>query len=150
MIYLSHYLRECLPGFSNTKFIYIFWFGGPHPWHMKVPRPRVELELQLQATVTATQDLSHICDLYHSSQQIQIPDPLKEARDQSCILMDTGQIHFSCTTMGTSQSYTYILAMKIILWGDNLKLSKILFLTKKNLMRLRHDNLSENWFNAMH
>ena len=38
-------------------------------WHMEVPRLGAESELQLPAytTATATPDLSHICDLHHSS-----------------------------------------------------------------------------------
>ena len=37
-------------------------------------------------------DLSHVCDLYHSSRQCQILKPLIEARDQTLILIDTNQI----------------------------------------------------------
>ena len=42
------------------------------------------IELQLLACVTATaiQDPSCVCNLYHSLQQSQIPDPLSKARDQ--------------------------------------------------------------------
>ena len=40
-------------------------------------------------TATATPDLSHICDPHHSSQQRWIVNPLRETRDQTCILMDT-------------------------------------------------------------
>ena len=38
-------------------------------WHMEVPRLGVSSQLQLLAytTVTATPDLSHICNLHHSS-----------------------------------------------------------------------------------
>ena len=45
---------------------------------MEFPRLGIELELQLPAytTATAMQDLSHVCDLYHSSQQSQILKPL--------------------------------------------------------------------------
>ena len=47
-----------------------------HPWHMEVPGLGVKLELQLPAIATviamATQDLSCICDLHHSSWQCQI------------------------------------------------------------------------------
>ena len=70
---------------------------------MEVPRLVVESELQLPAytTTTATQDPSHICDPHHSSQQHQIPDPLSEARDQTCILIDTSWIPFLCATTGT-------------------------------------------------
>jgi len=38
-------------------------------------------------------DMSHMCDLYHSSQQHQIPNPLSEARDQTLIFMDPSQVH---------------------------------------------------------
>ena len=72
---------------------------------MEVSRLGVKLELQLLTHATATaiamQDLSHISDLPHSSWQRQIPDLLSEARDRTCILMDTSRIHFHCATMGT-------------------------------------------------
>ena len=61
---------------------------------MEVPRIGVESELQLPAytTATATPDLSHICDLHHSSQQCQTFNPPDEARDQTRILMDTSWV----------------------------------------------------------
>ena len=61
---------------------------------MKVPRLGVESELQLPActTATATWDLSYICDLRCSLQQQWILNPLSEAKDLTCILMDTSQI----------------------------------------------------------
>ena len=61
---------------------------------MDVPRPGVESELQLLAytTAAAMQDLSLIWDLHHSSQQCQILNPLSEARDRTCVLMDTSQV----------------------------------------------------------
>ena len=57
---------------------------------MEVPRLGVESELRLlaYATATATWDPSHICDVYHSSRQRWIPDPLSKARDGTRILMD--------------------------------------------------------------
>ena len=39
-------------------------------------------------TATATPDLSHICDLHHSSRQRRMLNPLSEARDRTCNLMD--------------------------------------------------------------
>ena len=50
---------------------------------MEVPRLGDKSGVQLPAytTATATRDLSHICDLHHSSQQRQILNPLVEARD---------------------------------------------------------------------
>ena len=46
-------------------------------------------------------DLSHICDLHHSSWQYQLLNPLNEAKDQTCNFMDTNQIHFRWAMMGT-------------------------------------------------
>ena len=62
----------------------------------EVPRLGAESELQLLAyiTATATQDPSCVCDLHHSPRQCWILNPLSEARDHTCILMDTGYIRF--------------------------------------------------------
>uniref|UniRef100_A0A8D0QRP6 Origin recognition complex subunit 2 n=1 Tax=Sus scrofa TaxID=9823 RepID=A0A8D0QRP6_PIG len=78
----------------NFLNFFFFTFLGLHSWHMEVPRLGVESELQLPAYTTATgmPDPSGVCDLHHSSQQRQILNPLSEARDQTCILMDTGQV----------------------------------------------------------
>jgi len=46
-------------------------------------------------------DLSHICDLHHSSWQRQILKPLSKARDQMCNFMVPSWIRFRCTTMET-------------------------------------------------
>ena len=50
---------------------------------MEVPTLGIESELQLPAytTTTVTWDLNRFCDVYHSSQQCQIPSQLSEARD---------------------------------------------------------------------
>ena len=63
---------------------------------MEVPRLGAESELLPLAytTATATPDLSCIYDLHHSSQQRQILNLLSKARDQTCLLVDTSQIHF--------------------------------------------------------
>ena len=83
-------------------FSFSFFFLGPHLRHMKVPRLEVQSELQLPAytTAIATCDPSHIFDLYHSSRQCQILNPLREARDRTRNLTVPSQIHFHCTTMG--------------------------------------------------
>ena len=61
---------------------------------MEVPRLEVELKSQLlaNATVTAIPDPSHVCDLHHKSQQFWVLNKLKEARNQTCILMDTSWV----------------------------------------------------------
>ena len=73
---------------------YFFVFLGTHPWHMEVPRLGIESQLQMPVytTVTATWDSSSIFDLYHSSWQRGILNPLSEARDWTCILMDPSQV----------------------------------------------------------
>ena len=45
-------------------------FLGLHLQHMEIPRIGVEWQLQLPAypTATAKPDLSHVCNLHHSSQ----------------------------------------------------------------------------------
>ena len=64
----------------------------------------VKSELQLLAyiTATATWDRSCLWDIYHSSQQRQILNPLSEARDRTCIPMDTSWICYHWATTGTS------------------------------------------------
>ena len=58
-------------------------------------------QLLAYTTATATWDPGRVCDLYHSSRQRRILNPLSEARDQTIILMDTNQIRFCCATTGT-------------------------------------------------
>ena len=67
----------------------------------------VESEIQLPAYTTATAmgDLSHICDLHHSSWQRQILNPLSKARDWTCILMDASEIHFHWAMTGAPSSH---------------------------------------------
>ena len=68
-----------------------FFFG-----HMEVPRLEAESEVQLPAytTATAMQDLIRVCNLHHSSRQRPILNPLSEARDQTCVLLDATQVHY--------------------------------------------------------
>ena len=70
---------------------YFFCLFRATPTDIEVPRLGVQLELLLPAfaTATATLDPSHICDLYHSSWQCRILSPLRDARDGTCVLMDT-------------------------------------------------------------
>ena len=107
-----------LSGSSFSSWIHFFsfllfflFFSELHPWNMEVLRLGVESELQLLAytTATAVWDSSCIFNLYHSSQQCQIPDPLCKARDWTHILMDTSQSHFHCAT-------------RELLWVDSLSI----------------------------
>ena len=85
----------------GTEFLILrtwFWFKkkfclGLHLQHMKVPKPGV------YATTTAIPDVRCICGLHHSLWQHRILNPLSEAENWTCILMDTGQIRFHRVTM---------------------------------------------------
>ena len=46
-------------------------------------------------------DLSCVCNVHHSSQQHWILNPLSEAKDRTCVLVDTSQICFHYITTGT-------------------------------------------------
>ena len=102
--------------FWHTKNFFFFFFLGPYPWQMEFPRLGVELELQLLAYTTAMAmwDPSHICNLHHSSWQDWNLNPLREARDWTCILMNTSLSHnrnspetffFFCLFRATSVVY---------------------------------------------
>ena len=83
---------------------FLFVFLGPHLQHMENPRLGIESETLLPAYTTATAMgiWSHVGNLHHSSWQHRILNPLSEARDGICLLMDTSQIFFfHCATTGT-------------------------------------------------
>ena len=70
---------------------------------MEIPVLGVKSKLQLlvYTRATAMPDPSHICHLHHILQQCRILNPLNEARDQTCILMDTSWVSYCCATMQT-------------------------------------------------
>ena len=88
--------------FIFILFVY-FYFWGPKSGHMELPRLGLESKPQLPAyaTATATQDLSHVCDLYHRSPQCWVLNPLSEARNWTHNLMVTSWICVCCATTGT-------------------------------------------------
>ena len=81
---LSLSLPTCKMGFTLVapSPIHFFLFRATL-WHMEVPKLGTKSEVSLPAytTPTALRDLSHVCDLYHSSWQYWILNPLSEARD---------------------------------------------------------------------
>ena len=70
---------------------FFFFLFRAVPTHMEVTRLGVKFEPQLLAYVAATArpDLSCICDLHHNLQQHHIFSPLSEAKDRTCVLLDT-------------------------------------------------------------
>ena len=105
------YLLDCALPLDIGGFFCLFCFFvfvGLHPRYVEVPRLGVKSELQLPAT--AIWDLSHVCDLHHSSRQCWLLNPLSEARDQTSVLMDIGQICYHCATVGTP-GHCFVLAL---------------------------------------
>ena len=91
--------KQCLSQACFSFFLFFFFlvfvsFLGPHPRHVEVPR----LGGRIGAVATGlrhshrTWDLSCICDLYHSSRQHQILNPLGKARNPTCSLTVPGWI----------------------------------------------------------
>ena len=75
--------RICAIAVTQATALITLGFLGLHLQHMEAPGLRVKSELLplAYATVTETRDLSHNCNLHHSSQQRRVPNPLSEARD---------------------------------------------------------------------
>ena len=105
---LSPFCMQSMLGTLHTSPPLFFCFLGPPLWHLEIPRLGVKSELHLlaYATGTATLDPSHIWDLYHSSWQHRILNPLSEARDRTHIPKDTSQVtHWA--TVGTPYIYFF-------------------------------------------
>ena len=98
LLYVTLHLKR---NYVSFFFFFFLLFLGLYPRHLEVPRLGVELELQLPAyaTAAAVQDLSHVCDLHHSSRQRQIHNPLSKAGDQTHKLMVPSRICFHCTEL---------------------------------------------------
>ena len=92
-------------------FYFYFWLFRATPAAHGGSQARGWIGTTAYTMATATWDLSCVCDLYHSSRQCQILNPMSEARDRTRNLMIPNQIHFHCTMTGTPQcdSYTQIL-----------------------------------------
>ena len=109
--FMAWFFQICFPLFSSTQWelgtrrqflrVLVLFFGvfflvflGPCPWHTEVPRVG-ESELQLLAYTTYSNvDPSHICDLHHSSWQLQILNPLIKAKTRTQVLKDTSQFRY--------------------------------------------------------
>ena len=82
---------------------------------MKFPRLGVELEPSPLAytTATATPDPSRFCDLHRSLRQCPILNPLREARDRTCLIMSTRWFLNLLSRNGTSGSELEMIALRI-------------------------------------
>ena len=104
--------------------IFFFFFLGLHLQHIEFLRLGVKLELQLPAYTTATAGWcpSHVSDLYHSSQQHQILNPLSKARNRTRVLMDTSQVHYLWATVGTPRLFYLNKKYGVLLWLSGLRI----------------------------
>ena len=109
-MYVTIYLRKK----KTYKHIYYIggFFGGEPTcvaYGSSQTRGWIRATSEAYATATAMQDLNCVCDLYHSSQQCQILNPLSEARDQSRILMDASWVCNPLSLNGNSLHTGFIL-----------------------------------------
>ena len=72
---------------GSAFFFFFFSFLRPHLWHMEVPRLGVKQELAAYTTATPDQAASATYTTAHSN--VRSFNPLRRARDQTHILMDT-------------------------------------------------------------
>ena len=83
---ICFFMKNPLPFLAFSILIFLFlYFLGLYLWNREVSRLGVKSELWLL-------DPSHICNSHCSLRQHQIFNPLCEAKDRICILMDTSQI----------------------------------------------------------
>ena len=99
------------------------------------------LQLPAYATARAAQDLSHICNLYHTSWRCQILDLLSEVRNRTHILMDISWVHFHCTTTGTPNQHVYLLHCM----GETLKMYFPEYLVSRIWVRVNEEHSHKIW-----
>ena len=96
-----NFQSHCCQAWWLTKFFFFLFFFllflGPH----LLAHGNSQARGWIGAVATATRDPSGICDLHHSSRQGQILNPLSEARNRTCILMDTSLVHYLWAMTGT-------------------------------------------------
>ena len=103
--------------FHFVKLKQLSLFKGLHQWHMEISQVRGQMELQLPAydTATAMPDLSWVCNLNHSSWHRRILNPRSEARDWTCILMDTSWVCYHQATTGTPKTLCLLNSISLLL-----------------------------------
>ena len=83
-------------------FFFFLFRAIPAAYESSQARGRIRVAGAHTATATAMPDLSRICNLYHSSWQDRILNPLSRARDWIWILMDTSRVHNPPSHKGNS------------------------------------------------
>ena len=104
------------PERNSLTLLFFFWsfcllFLGPHLRYMEVPRLAGPIGAVASGLRQTTLDPIHVCNLYHSSRQCWILNPLSKARDQTHNLTVPSLIYFCYATTGTPT--IYILNVKL-------------------------------------
>ena len=86
-------IRQYWSQFHTFIFFFFLFRATPTIYGSSQVRVKSELQLLAYTTATATQDLSCVCDLHHSSWHWRMVNPLSEARDWTWILMDASWVH---------------------------------------------------------
>ena len=104
--WLSSLSHAFSPPFSHPSFLPAFLLFRATPVAYGSSQDRGQIGAYV--TATAMQDLSLICDLYHSLQQCQILNPPSRTRYGTWIFTDTSWVHFCWATIGTPPPFSYI------------------------------------------
>ena len=95
------YLQILVLFFFFFFFVFCLFRAVPVAYGDSQARGQLELLLPAYTRSTATPDPSCICNLHHRSQQCQILNPLREARDWTRNLRVPSWIRFCCTMTGS-------------------------------------------------
>ena len=104
---------------------------------------KLKLHLPVYTTATATWDPSRVCNLHHSSRQCWIFNTLSKARDRTCVLMDTGQIH--STGPQLEPSFRYSVTSLVFFWFQSSHYDWLRFKQKGHRALLLIGGVPENW-----
>ena len=97
------YFLTCAVWQGNCIINFFFFFGHFRATSIAYGSSMAKGWIKATAIATAMPDPSHICNLYHSSQQCWILNPLSKARDRTWVLMDTSWVHYYWAMMGTPE-----------------------------------------------
>ena len=94
--------------------VYLLFRATPAPYGSSQARGWMGVQLLAHITATAMPDPSHICNIYHSSQQY---NPQSETRDWTCILMYISQ-EFITAKLQRELPHEYPFSSKICDWAE--------------------------------
>ena len=119
-----------LPRLTALKiFIFVFFFRAtPAALGSSQLGSNLSGQLRSYATATATWEPRCVGDLHYSSQQCRLLNPLSEARDWTCILMDTCQVHYYQAMTGTPKDASWHVFSSLLSSGSGLPWFLLFFL----------------------